>query len=93
MERANKIIEWSNGTGRNPFDSAGIDSDDGEWVAENTRFHEYIESQINMKKEAVSKYYGTQWVSFSKELVDKADNEDNEDESLHTLTRQSNRSS
>lgn len=50
MARADKIVEWSIRTGRNPFDISGMDSSDEEWISENPEWNEYIESEIMLKK-------------------------------------------
>ena len=32
MDRANTIVEWSLETGRDPFDTAGMNTSDEEWM-------------------------------------------------------------
>ena len=46
MDRADRIVQWSIMTGRNVFDTAGIDSSDEEWIEENPEWDDYIESEI-----------------------------------------------
>ena len=55
MDRADSIIMWSVNTGRNPFDTAGMDTSDEEWMDENLEWHDYIQDQImfiNRQKKA-----------------------------------------
>ena len=47
MERADKIVEWAISTGRNPTDTAGMDSDDEIWLGENSEWQDYIMDQWN----------------------------------------------
>ena len=47
MERANEIIEWAISTGRNPTDTAGMDSDDEVWLSENSEWQDYIVDEWN----------------------------------------------
>ena len=46
MDRADSIIMWSVNTGRDPFDTAGIDTSDEEWMYENPEWHDYIQDEI-----------------------------------------------
>jgi len=46
MDRADRIVQWSIMTGRNVFDTAGIDSSDEEWIEEHPQWEDYIESEI-----------------------------------------------
>ena len=49
MDRADRIVQWSIMTGRNVFDTAGIDTSDEEWIEENPQWEDYIESEIITK--------------------------------------------
>ena len=42
MIRLSKIINNSVETGRNPLDTAGLDTSDEEWLSENQQFSDYI---------------------------------------------------
>lgn len=46
MDRANAIVDWSVKTGRDPFDTAGIDTSDEEWMGQNPNWNDYIESEV-----------------------------------------------
>ena len=50
MDRANAIVQWSIETGRDPFDTAGMDTDDEEWMGQNPMWHDYIQSEVIEKK-------------------------------------------
>ena len=55
MIRLSKIINNSVETGRNPLDTAGLDTSDEEWLSENQQFSDYIfdewKSKMSSKKE------------------------------------------
>ena len=51
MQRADKIVTWALQTGRNPLDTAGMDSEDEEWIGENPEWEDYIEGEWNDKKQ------------------------------------------
>ena len=50
MQRADKIVKWALRTGRNPSDTAGMDSPDEEWIGENPDWEEYIMDEWKQKK-------------------------------------------
>ena len=54
MIRLSKIINNSVETGRNPLDTAGLDTSDEEWLSENQQFSDYIfdewKSKMSSKK-------------------------------------------
>jgi len=55
MIRLSKIINNSVETGRNPLDTAGLDTSDEEWLSENQQFSDYIfdewKTKMSSKKE------------------------------------------
>ena len=51
QERADKIIQWAIDVGRNPTDTAGMDTDDEEWLYENLEWEGYIEDEWEREKE------------------------------------------
>ena len=55
MQRADKIVAWALQTGRNPLDTAGMDSEDEVWIGENPEWEDYIEGEWNDKKNQKSK--------------------------------------
>ena len=42
VKRAEQIAEDSFSVGRNPLDTAGLDTDDEEWLGENPEYEDYI---------------------------------------------------
>ena len=40
MNRADAIVEWAVETGRNPSDTAGMDTDDENWLNEHEEYEE-----------------------------------------------------
>ena len=56
QKRADEIEQWAIETKRNPTDTAGMDSDDGEWLGENPEWEDYIEDQYaEVKRKSVKK--------------------------------------
>ena len=51
IERADKIVEWALETGRNPTDTAGMDTDDEEWLGRHSDMEDYITSEYERRKE------------------------------------------
>ena len=45
QERADEIVTWAIDVGRNPTDTAGMDSDDEEWLSEHPEYEDYIDYQ------------------------------------------------
>ena len=55
MQRADKIVKWALRTGRNPSDTAGMDSPDEEWIGENPDWEEYIMDEWKHKRKQKKK--------------------------------------
>ena len=55
MQRADKIVKWALKTGRNPLDTAGMESADEVWIGNNPEWEDYIESEWNDKKKKQKK--------------------------------------
>ena len=45
QKRADEIIQWALETKRDPTDTAGMDTDDEEWLGENPEWEDYIDYQ------------------------------------------------
>ena len=50
VKRAEQIAEDSFSVGRNPLDTAGLDTDDEVWIGENPEYEDYILKVWNDKK-------------------------------------------
>jgi len=50
-KRADEIVQWALETKRNPTDTAGMDTDDEEWLGENLEWEGYIEDEWEREKE------------------------------------------
>ena len=54
VKRAEQIAEDSFSVGRNPLDTAGLDTDDEEWLGNNSDYEDYIvqvwKEKMNDKK-------------------------------------------
>ena len=69
-ERADQIASSAHETGRNPLDTAGMDTDDEIWISDNPDYEDYIIQEWKDKKDKKDK---------DKKDKDKKDKKDKED--------------
>ena len=50
QEHADNIVAWALQTGRNPLDTAGMDSSDEDWLGQNSEWEDYIMDEWKNKK-------------------------------------------
>ena len=57
QESADEIVQWAIDVGRNPTDTAGMDTDDEEWLYENLEWANYIDDEWEREKEEDKRWH------------------------------------